>query len=305
MVNSRNLLVGSTLTLSMVAIFAYMRKNNLTTNDITLVDACWATNAGIGAGHMNETCGDIQKMGWDWETKVPCYPGFKESEYYYTPREIYGLSGMGRRAKGENEMEQAAKERMDDGSTPDQDDIMFRCAEMRSDPDFSSDIPMTQTVEATEERENWWRRSPPPCQDRPDANGNYKACSVSLAFDNTDEAECSGLRSSSGPVPYCYCNWTDRDNKEEHWLNRGCVRHDMCLEGVGSVTDAGLYCCDRLLRSAAWTCGWKPWACDDSSVKAVAVSGSMFFGGHDSGCDSSKSFSDSHRMCYGSGCGRR
>jgi len=109
MVNSKNLLSAGVMSLAIAAIVTYMQVNGLTTEDISLVDACY--KASQAKGINVETCDEMKKQNYEWDTAVPCVTTFKEEVYFYTPRMMFGfmaggktdIAELGRKNKGETE----------------------------------------------------------------------------------------------------------------------------------------------------------------------------------------------------------
>jgi hypothetical protein len=101
------MMVGSVLTLSVAAIITWMNVNGLTTEDISLVDACYksAQSKGINI----ETCDDLKDREMEWDSIVPCEKGYKEDIYFWTPRMMFvylaggqsDIAALGRTSKGQ------------------------------------------------------------------------------------------------------------------------------------------------------------------------------------------------------------
>jgi hypothetical protein len=281
MVNSKNLATAMVVVVGMGTIAAYMSANGLSSKDITLNDACWAANADpmFGDGSLNATCDMIVSENIEWDTKIPCLAAFKPTEYFFTHRDLFGIDTLGRNTKGT----QATVDHMKANENVDLD----ICEELVDDEDYSTFMADTDAwVEAhSEEREMlaFWGVWVP--------FTNYKACSLNLIFllGGSDSAECS--------IEDGQCSgWHNKDLSSKWKMNRGCNRHDMCLEGRGSYKDPS-YCCDNMLRAASkscrnfggggWSCGWRGCkkSCSDNRTVGLLTYWAMPSAGHDdSGC---------------------
>lgn len=281
MVNSKNLATAMVVVVGMGTIAAYMSANGLSSKDITLNDACWAANAdpNFGDGSLNATCDMIVSENIEWDTKIPCLAAFKPTEYFFTHRDLFGIDTLGRNTKGT----QATVDHMKANEKVDLD----ICEELVDDEDYQTFMADTDAwVEAhSEEREMlaFWGVWVP--------FTNYKACSLNIIFllGGGDSAECS--------VEDGQCSgWHNKDLSSKWKMNRGCNRHDMCLEGQGSYKDP-TYCCDNMLRAAAkscrnfggggWSCGWRGCkkSCSDNRTVGLLTYWAMPSAGHDdSGC---------------------
>lgn len=139
MVNAKNLLSASVVTLAVATIVTYMHANGLTTNDISLVDACYKS---VQAKGINvETCDDFKQSNQEWDTRIACEMGYKEDIYYYTPRMLFvyyaggkdEVSALGRKTKGSSENKEVYTKA---NNMTFVEAINDRCAEMLDEPEF-------------------------------------------------------------------------------------------------------------------------------------------------------------------------
>lgn len=288
MVNSKNVAVGMVVLVAMGTIVAYMKANGLTSSDITLSDACWRSNAdpAFGAGTMNETCSMIDDEKVEWDTKIPCLAGFKPDTYFFTHRQWLGVESLGRGTKGADTVK-AVEQSQTQGELEGGDAI--DCDGLFADEEYSTfqADPTAWAAANKIDRKAWvifgfWVPST-----------NYKACSLNLIFllGGSDSAQCGG---NGG---WCSGGWTSKHHKSKYKLNRGCLRHDRCLEGGDTIDTANGYCCDAKLRAAAngcrwWgggglSCSWRgcSWGCSDSRLVGLLTYWGMPSGGHDGDCN--------------------
>jgi hypothetical protein len=140
MVNSKALLTSGVMTLAVAGIVTYMQMNGLTTDDISLVDACYKS-ASVNGINV-ETCDQFKEWNTEWDTKIPCVVSFKENTYFWTPRMMFQfyagedteIQSLGRKNKGE-EFVQYEPTAMNMSLA---DALYDRCGEAVIDPAFNS-----------------------------------------------------------------------------------------------------------------------------------------------------------------------
>jgi hypothetical protein len=287
MVNSKNLLTAGVLSLAVASIVSYMAANGLTTEDVTLVDACY--RASQVKGINVETCDELKQHKYEWDTVIACVPAFKEELYYWTPRMMFGyftggkeeIAQLGRKNKGEKEIVYTAAQNLTYAEA-----LNERCGPATEDEQY----PIYQEVRKQlgegveledvdlsmfEDRELWgWNQTAGwiaaalgmylvawvffNSQALADA-ANYKACSTGLVFMFSgviDRAECSGNHParcrryhSSGPSGW----WSSYHRGGNNRLNNGCNVHDRCLQSIKpwpSGSGPSCWWCDEHLSRA-------------------------------------------------------
>jgi hypothetical protein len=140
MVNAKNLLATSVVTLAVAAIVTYMSVNGLSDKDISLVDACYRS---AQAKSVNaETCEDFKKNSYEWDTKIPCTRSYKEDVYYWTPRMMFmyfaggkeEIGSLGRKNKGTSTSTDAMYVASNNMTLIEA--LEDRCSEMLSEPEY-------------------------------------------------------------------------------------------------------------------------------------------------------------------------
>jgi len=137
MVNSKNLLTAGVMSLAIASIVTYMQVNGLTTEDITLVDACY--KASQAKGINVETCDQLKQHDMEWDTVVPCIKFFQEDVYFYTPRMMFNyfaggkseISNLGRKNKGEESTVYTSAQNLTFAEA-----LQDRCAAASQDPSY-------------------------------------------------------------------------------------------------------------------------------------------------------------------------
>jgi len=271
MVNSKNLLTAGVMSLAVAAIVTYMNVNGLSTEDITLVDACY--KASEAKGINTATCDELKQHSMEWDTHVPCVRAFREEVYYWTPRMMFGfytggkseIAELGRKNKGEEEeivytaamnltYTEALQDRCGPATADEQYPIFLEVYEQMSNGVAVEDLDMSKF----ENRELYsfnqvagWIVSmigaaiaqiyAKTVQSAAD-NANYRACSVGLALkfassNLQDRAECSGKHPTRckrwhSSGPSGW--WQNHSRGGNNRLNNGCNSHDKCLEVIPS-----------------------------------------------------------------------
>jgi len=297
MVNSKNLLTAGVVSLAVASIITYMSVNGLTTNDISLVDACYKASQVKGINVA--TCDELKQHNYEWDTSVPCAKAFKEDLYFWTPRMMFGyysggkteIAALGRKNKGtEKQVIYTAAMNLTFAEA-----LMDRCGPAENDEEFpifkslwqqmSSGVAAEDVdVSEFEDRNLYsWNQAlswiisalcfaigaifAAVLQPVADAT-NYKACSVGLAFQKLvsgiqDHAECSG----NNPTKcrrWHYVGpsgwWNNHHRGSSNRLNNGCVQHDKCL----NKSLSSYWSCDEGLKNAskqgiAWK--WPGFSC--------------------------------------------
>lgn len=148
MVNSKNLLSAGVMSLAVAAIVTYMQVNGLTTEDISLVDACY--KASQAKGINVETCDEMKKQSYEWDTKIGCVQYFKEDTYFWTPRMMFAymaggkseIAALGRKNKGEDEgVIYTAEQNLTFAEA-----LQDRCAAAPEDPSYEMFIDVTNQM---------------------------------------------------------------------------------------------------------------------------------------------------------------
>jgi len=287
MVNSKNLLTAGVLSLAVASIVSYMAANGLTTEDVTLVDACY--RASQAKGINVETCDELKQHKYEWDTVIPCITAFKEELYFWTPRMMFGyytggkdeISALGRKNKGEENViytaaqnltyAEALNERCGPASEDEQFPIFQEIVKQMGEGVALEDV----DVSMFEDRELWsWSQVLSfivACLGSPIAAivimfsqeladlANYKACSNGLIFMFSgviDRAECSGNHPSrckryhiGGPSGW----WNNHSRGGNNRLNNGCNTHDKCLQSLKpwpSGSGPSCWWCDEHLSRA-------------------------------------------------------
>jgi len=295
MVNSKNLLTGAVLSLAVASIVSYMTANGLTTEDVTLVDACY--RASQAKGINVETCDEMKRHSYEWDTVISCVPAFKEELYFWTPRMMFGffsggkseIAALGRKNKGEEQVvytaamnltyAEALNERCAPAMADEQYPIYLEVKKQMGEGVAAEDLDMSMF----EDRELWgWSQTLAfiaaalgfwitawviyNSQSLADA-ANYKACSNGLVFMFSgviDRAECSGNHPSrckryhgSGPSGW----WDNHSRGGNNRLNNGCYTHDNCLQNVKPWPSGSgptcWWCDEHLSRSGKKGVQWK------------------------------------------------
>jgi len=292
MVNSKNLLTAGVLSLAVAAIVTYMSVNGLTTEDISLVDACY--KASQAKGINVETCDQLKKDNYEWDTVVPCIKTFKEEVYFWTPRMMFTymaggkaeIAQLGRKNKGEEKIvytaaqnmtyAEALNDRCGGAATDEQYPVWKEVAKQIGAGVAIEDLDMSMF----DDRELWsfaqtagWIAAALGMpivaflflgtQHLVNA-ANYRACSIGLAFkfingDISDTAECSGKHPtkckryhSGGPSGW----WNNHQRGGNNRLNNGCNGHDKCLENTDD-TGSMWWCDEHLSRAGKKGVQWK------------------------------------------------
>lgn len=268
MVNAKNLVSGGVIALAVAAIVTYMSVNGLTTEDVTLVDACY--RASQVKGINTETCAQLKEQNYEWDTQIPCVDMFKIDVYYWTPRMMFAyfsggksdVAKLGRKNKGSEEIVYTSAMNMTfaealadrcDPATADEEYIVYRAivdqirmgvkvedldlSELEDRQLYSWNQALSWIVSAIGGAiQAIWAAATQAAADAV----NYKACSVGLALKFTssnliDRAECSGNHPtrcrryhSSGPSGW----WTNHSRGGNNRLNNGCNTHDKCLQNI-------------------------------------------------------------------------
>lgn len=137
MVNSKNLLTAGVMSLSIASIITYMQANGLTTEDITLVDACYKASEVNGINI--ETCDELKQHSMEWDTTIPCIQQFQEDVYFYTPRMMFNyfsngdsdIANLGRKNKGEETLVYNSVQNLTFAEA-----LQDRCAAASQDPTY-------------------------------------------------------------------------------------------------------------------------------------------------------------------------
>jgi len=246
-----------------------MSVNNLTTEDISLVDACY--KASEAKGINTETCDELQAHKMEWDTVVPCIKAFKEDVYYYTPRMMFGfmtggksdIAALGRKNKGSDEevvytaaMNMSYTEALGDRCSAAWDDDQYPIFREIWDQ-MSAGVALEDVdLSKFEDRQlysfsqvaGWilsaigaaiaalWAATVQSAAD----SLNYRACSIGLAIGFAsgslqDRAECSG-KHPTRCKRYHYRGpsgwWNNHSRGSTNRLNGACNTHDKCLENV-------------------------------------------------------------------------
>jgi len=269
MVNVKTVFSAVVVMSCFTAIAVYMRNNNLSTDDISLIDVCYKMEE-IETG-WKATCQGFEDRKYTWDTTVPCFGEFGADKYTYTPRELMSLTGLSRNLKGKVEEEEITKNAH----------IVNVCEKYITDEvkqEYQNWVAEVQALAANNSTGNrdlgWHGRG------WFNLRGNYKACSIKTCFLTGtcgDTAACEP-RPKNG---HCDGNWRQNSRGARNYLNNGCVYHDECLsEGYThnnpSLTAYGSYPgnsglhhsnCDRMLERYARACLNHP--CDDDREAAT------------------------------------
>jgi len=261
MVNSKNLFTAVVLLTAFAAVGKYVTDNNLSTSDISFIDACWKLEE--QQPDIAETCKHAEQENIDWDTRIPCFATFRPDDYYFTPREFVGMESMSRKLKGEDSVEKR----------------LFKL----ENPELQKNSMCEVTTKVREEFAEWAKslNNTSSESDRRSLGLHdglfYKACSTQPNFFlgiGKDMAECSGktdhqCKNSAGTHGF-WRRGSERGSRNK--LNRGCVTHDECL----AYSHKAGGCCDKDLSGAAWDCMWS--SCSDSKFWSGIVWGIMKIG---------------------------
>lgn len=278
MVNTRTLFSAVALATCFYAIASYMKTNNLNTSDITFVDACWKMNAATNGG-WNSTCTQAEVGETNWDTPIACFGDFAPEKYFFTPRQVMGLEGVGRRMKSDADLVSAVKT----ANTDRKKDICIVT------PSIQSEFDAWMVQQKSAKRDNiilagaalWLAVScivvqTGDCHDM----GFYKACSTNPGFFvnwGADKAQCAGNEGHlcTDGRSWRHNWWRSHSRGGSNYLNNGCVTHDECLE-FGPHTSSHDGCCDKALSGKAWDCV-SAWSCGDGRFVSSIVSSIMAF----------------------------
>lgn len=276
---------------SLYSIAQYMNQSGLNTNDVSLTEACQLTNAKLqaaGKEDINMTCTFIEYGNLDWDTKIGCVDGFQMDKYHWTMRQFFGLQGVSRRMKSDDDVSNEILAHA--GMTNDEKGICMFPPEAQAE--------YKQWLES-EKRDLIWgfigRVANNVIRGVGDVlrsvgiragygwhhGGFFKACSLKAGLAPSDYAKkkcgrpcCDGgthgdAAQCAGPYGEC-CKerengrhnfWHDNMNSQGS-LNQACVRHDKCVYGIGGGysrdcpggwSKSGVGNCDDKLKDAA--CG--------------------------------------------------
>jgi hypothetical protein len=284
-----------------VGIFLWMNANGLTTDDISLSDACWQSmnTEPIGTDDSGEDillCDAIDSQGLDWDTAFKC--DNEENDYGYTFREMFNaidedLEDCQAQADLHGDTDEAVESGEISCGGAYKALVDAHCVSRDTRRTLTERLPGRELGDNT-----FW------------PGWAYGPCSMGIGFlmGGSDDAECSGLRGFNGGAPGCKKRYP---RGRKYWLWDGCYNHDYCLVGndMKTGTWCGAHCptceargvyygwskrssrgwnCDNGLAgqasSCAWDWEWKKcgWGCyypsrkcDNSFVASVATWGIM------------------------------
>jgi hypothetical protein len=300
MPSGKNFIASVGVMAAIVAIIAYVDRQGLSLDDVTLVEAC--RNANLG----EVECNMFEEKGMTWDFKQPCEPQFKPDQYFFTPRQIFEQFQSGNSSYTEA-LENVFNQQCNPVDT-DADYEAFRSGALISGRSEKRDLIIPLLIAAVAIAAMWALRIGPTYWL---VNGltNYKACSISLGLFGRitgDLAQCAekGLYLTgnggknyvalwdSGKCKRYHTNgpkgwWYGHARSKKWYLNNGCVDHDNCLQlnkwkdgckmvnGAKSKRDD----CDGKLAKAAIQClkhhkGWGS-DCKDPKYQSTLVAGIM------------------------------
>lgn len=219
MPSGRNFVASVGVMAAIVAIIAYVDRQGLSLDDITLVEAC--RNANLG----EIECNNFEEKGMTWDFKQPCEPLFKPDQYYFTPRMIF--------------------DRLQAGNATYMDALdgtwNAQCLGVDTDADYEAFKSGALVTGRAEKRElAIWYALVIPAWYLYRALTNYKACSIALGLIGRltgDKAQCAEPGHGHDPSK-CkrYHSWGPKGwwyghaRSKKWYLNNGCVDHDNCLQ---------------------------------------------------------------------------
>jgi len=269
MVNAKTVFSAVVAMSCFAAIAVYMRNNNLSTDDLSLVEACYKMEATEGG--WKATCEGFEDRGHNWDTKVSCFGEFGPDKYYYTPRELLGITNLSRNLKGNTDEETLVKEIK-----------------------FVDVCEKFVTEEIYQEFEDWKKEMQLAAKNSTgrdlgwhgrgwfNVRGNYKACSIKTCFITGTCGDTAACQAGG----HCDGNWRANSRGARNYLNNGCVFHDECLAWGYTANDrnqkGGKYGptgspgrCDLMLENYARACLSHP--CDDDKEASGWVKNGMRF----------------------------
>jgi len=219
------------------AIFMFMQANSLTTDDISLLDACKGANVGIEVPDVEgglTDCGWIEENGFTWDSEVPCTD--LEGSPTFNMRKLVDAMTL------DFEGAPADDEYVAQGSADYINDACFMEPEsarklLEGNPGYDSNAPSSNL-----RRKLFW---------------NWGPCSTDISFlaGGVDSAECSGAAAAirnqkvNGHSPTGTCNHVSDAQaaswrSHNYWMYQGCLNHDVCLVkgGPGYTQSCGADC---------------------------------------------------------------
>jgi hypothetical protein len=238
-----------------VGIFLWMNANGLTTDDISLSDACWQSmnTEAIGSdedGNDVLLCDAIDQNGLTWDSAFACNNADDGNGYSF--KEMFDAIDADLKDC------QAQADAMGD------QDEAVESGDITCGGNYEALVNehcISSSRRTLTERGLYWDNWYWP-------GFAYGPCSMGIGFIvglSQDDAECSGLRGFHGGAPGCKKRYP---RGRQWWLWDGCYNHDYCLVGndMRSGSFCGAHCPTCEARGIGY--GWSKrssggWNCDN------------------------------------------